>query len=266
MVTHSHAKPLKGLLPYERAKIERDFGRTVAGRVPPFPERLKLEIQREDGPVDIHLSKLSCSCIAVIHPSFVESLERTELDAVLSWGGDAQAELDALLARAERGEHVEARDVVIAREAVELEAVRQAAEDRQRAELVENITRESQAALAETIAAELSAGRAHVQALQNGAYTAMLELLDAAEAHNEHVATATERLQQAGISEPQRRGLGRTTELLTGDTVQPWWPVQDWAAGLLAAVHERHRLLGNSRWDRAELPRVFPSGPRPETD
>lgn len=266
MATHTtHSKPMKGLQPHERAKIEQDFGPTIAGKVPDFPERMKVQLSRPDGPVDINLTRLQCGCIAVIHPSFIDSLERTELDALLGTQESAADTLATLLARAERGELVDARDVVIAREAVELEALREAAEARSRSELAEDMAREFRDTLTQKISTDLSEGRAQLQQLQNDAYAAVIALLDAAEVHNGQAIDAADQLARAGVSEPQRRGLGRTTEVITGDTVQPWWPVQDWAAGLLGAVQTRHRLLGNSRWDRAELPRVYPSGPKPDT-
>ncbi len=105
------------------------------------------------------------------------------------------------------------------------------------------------------------AGR--VQAAQDVTFSAFMDLLHAAETDEQLALSAGAELEAAGAGNVIGRGKGTSRRVNLQGVNMDWWPPQSWAAGLLAAVSKQHQLIGRTRFDRSELPRVLPSDPRP---
>lgn len=265
-MTHTHSS-MPGLKVFERAKVHADFGPTITEQIPAHPERLSLKVERPEGDIPVSLTLLECGHVAVIHPAVAKGLDAAELEKQLLGALEetqvtASERLAALEAQAAAGQQVDHVAVEVAVIQARLEVTRQEAIKASQSALQAAELAELLELTAESYREPLAASHARLRELAVAARDAFCELMEAAQEHTEDARSAADALEAAGAENVRGNTLGRTQTVDLAGTVHEFWSPQQWAAGVLQAIQERHRIIGG-KWSRAELPRAYPGTPVP---
>lgn len=261
--THNHSIP--DLSVTDRAHVLGTFGVRVTRAIPQYPERVEVTTGQGAESVTVALTALPCGCFALIHPTHAQSLRAEDVARLADLfqleqsGEQARAELEQLRNAAAQGESVSRAELAAALELVELADRADAEASAEASELNASIQAEILENLAGDYRQQLTDSAGQVQAAQDAAFSAFMGLLHAAETHERLALSAGSELEAAGAGNVIGRGKGTSRRLNLQGVIVDWWPPQSWAAGLLAAVSKQHQLIGRTRFDRSELPRVLPS-------
>jgi hypothetical protein len=184
---------------------------------------------------------------------------------------DAAEHYENLLTRVRAGEYVDPAEVVLAKQAIELQKLADEGQHKRAEELRVKQAAAARNALEVPALEELQESRDRLQRLQKQAYETLLSLFDAVDEDAELQTEVGDRLIEAGFDQaevhPPVRGFLRTT--VVGDQEFPYWTKAEWLIGILNVVMHGKKhpnaLNGNEGRDlRKVLPSTLQQGPRPE--